>query len=181
MCMRIGLVRHFKVNLNKGTFMTAEQYNKYSEDYDTADVIPNEIVIDALWDKCYCSSLPRAVKTARTIYHGDIVITDKLREIPSVAAFGLSFHLPYSLWAIVNRIAWLRNHKTHPEGRKVTLKRIHEIMETIFLQNEENVLIVSHAGTMYEIQKILRKNGFRGKKFLKAQNGKLYIFEKVEK
>lgn len=176
--MRIGLVRHFKVNIPRGTFMTAEQYNKYSEDYDTADVIPNEIVIDEEWDKCYCSSLPRAVQTARTIYHGEIVITDKLREIPSVAAFALNIPLPYNFWAIVNRLAWMRNHKIHPEGKKVTLKRINEIMETIFLQNEQNALIVSHAGTMFEIQKILRKNGFKGKRFLKAQNGKLYVFEK---
>lgn len=53
--MRIGLVRHFKVDLPRGTFMTAEQYNKYSEDYDTAEVIPNEVVIDSEWDKCYCT------------------------------------------------------------------------------------------------------------------------------
>ena len=158
--------------------MTAEQYNKYSKDYDIADVIPNEVVIDDQWDKCYCSSLPRAVKTARTIYHGEIIITDKLKEIPSVAALALNIPLPYNFWAIANRIAWLGNQKIHPEGKKVTLERINEIMETIFLQKEQNILIVSHAGTMFEIQKILKKNGFKGNSFLKAKNGKLYVFEK---
>jgi broad specificity phosphatase PhoE len=176
--MKIGLVRHFKVDIKKSRYMTASDYDKYSSNYDIADVIPNEIVIDKEWDKCYCSSLPRALKTARTIYHGDITPTDNLREIPSVAIFKLRFHLPYNLWAILNRIAWVRNHTAHPEGRTKTLKRINEIMETIFMQDEENILIVSHAGTMYEIQKILRRKGFRGRGFIKAKNGKLYVYEK---
>lgn len=176
--MKIGLVRHFKVDIVKNRYMTAAEYDKYSSDYDVADVIPNEIVIDKEWDKCYCSSLPRALKTARTIYHGDITPTDNLREIPASAIFKLKFHLPYSLWAILNRIAWVRNHSSHPEGRTKTLKRINEIIETIFLQDEENILIVSHAGTMYEIQKILRGRGFRGKGFITAKNGTLYVFEK---
>ncbi len=176
--MKIGLVRHFKVDIKKNRYMTSEGYNKYSYDYDFADVIPNEIVIDAEWDKCYCSSLPRALKTARTIYHGDIIPTDKLREVPASAAFNFKYMLPYNLWAILSRFAWSFNHSVNPEGKTVTQRRISEIIDTILMDDSNNILIVSHAGTMFEIQKILRRKGYKGPIFLKPKNGKLYVFEK---
>ena len=175
--MRIGLIRHFKVDLKKSRFMSAEEYNKYISDYDISEVIPNEIVVDKEWDKCYCSSLSRAVITAKTVYHGELIITDKLVEIPSAAWRNIRFRIPYNVWALLNRLAWIRNHVSQPEGRKTTLKRVNDILDTILNEKDKNILIVSHAGTLYEVQKILIKKGFRGNYFLKPRNGKLYVFE----
>lgn len=158
--------------------MTAKEYNKYTADYDKAGVIPNEIVVDELWDKCYCSSLPRAVTTAKTIYHGEIIPTDNLKEVPTAAIFNFKFYLPYNFWAVLGRFAWIRSFSSNPEGHAKTLKRINEEMKIIMEDKAENILIVSHAGTMYEIQKILRKKGFKGKRFFKSRNGKLYVFTK---
>lgn len=176
--MRIGLIRHFKVDLKRNRFMTAEEYDKYSAQYDKAGVIENEVVVDELWDKCYCSSLPRAVHTAKTVYDGEIAVTDKLMEIHSKALMKLKVKLPYHFWAVLNRIGWISDHVNHPEGRSTTLKRINEVIDEVLNQPEKNILIVSHAGTMYEIQKILRKKGFKGDFFLKPRNGKLYILKK---
>lgn len=178
--MKIGLVRHFKVNLHRSRFMTSKEYNEHMYNYDRAGVIPNELVIDKYWDKCYCSSMPRAITTAKTIYHGEIVITDKLVEIPAAAFLDLNFKLPYYLWAVLARFAWIRNHVSQPEGRTKTLKRINEIMDTILSENpkDSNILIVSHAGVLYEIKKILRKRGFSGEGFLQASNGRLYVYER---
>jgi broad specificity phosphatase PhoE len=176
--MRIGLIRHFKVDLKRSGLMTSEEYDKYSSDYDRAGVIENEIVIDELWDKCYCSSLPRAVYTAKTVYDGEIIVTDKLMEIHSKALLKLKMKLPYHFWAALNRIGWIRNYASHPEGRSTTLKRVEEVIDEVLIQSEKNIIIVSHAGTMYEIQKILRKKGFRGDFFIKPRNGKLYVLKK---
>lgn len=176
--MRIGLIRHFRVNIKRSSFMTSEEYDKYSYDYDRSDVIPNEVVIDENWDKCYCSSMCRAVTTAKTVYHGKIIISDKLMEIPSAARIKTKFRLPYHLWAILNRASWSENHQSHPEGKTNTMKRINEIMGQILKQPEENILIVSHAGTMFELQKILLANGFSGERFIKPDNGRLYVFKK---
>ena len=175
--MRIGLVRHFKVDLKKSRFMTSKQYNEYTKKYDVSEVIPNELIIDDQWDKCYCSSMIRAITTAKTIYHGETIITDKLVEIPSVALVNMKIPIPYNVWALLGRFAWIRNHTSQPEGRKVTLKRINEIIDIILREESENILIVSHAGTLYEIKKILKRRGFVGKEFFKARNGKLYIFQ----
>jgi len=176
--MRIGLVRHFKVDIKKNKFMTSNQFNEYMKKYDVSDVIPNELVIDDDWDKCYCSSMSRAITTAKTIYHGETIITDKLVEVPSVAFVNMNIPMPYNVWALLGRFAWIRNHTSQPEGRKVTLKRINEIIDIILKKENKNILIVSHAGTLYEIKKILKKRGFEGEKFLKARNGKLYTFQK---
>lgn len=175
--MKIGLIRHFKVDLKKNRFMSAEEYNKYISNYDISEVIPNEIVVDKEWDKCYCSSLSRAVTTAKTVYDGELIITDKLVEIPSAAWRNIRFRIPYNVWTLLNRLAWIRNHVSQPEGRKTTLKRVNEILNTILKEKDKNILIVSHAGTLYEVQKILIKKGFRGNYFLKPRNGKLYVFE----
>lgn len=175
--MRIGLIRHFKVDLKRKKFMTSEEYNQYSTQYDIAGVIENEIVIDKEWDKCYCSSLPRAIHTAKTVYHGPIITTDKLREISAAAWVKTNIPLPYQLWSLLNRVAWIRNSISQPEGRRASLKRINEIIDEILKEENKNILIVSHAGTMYEIRKILIKNGFEGEWFLKPKNGKLYILK----
>lgn len=175
--MKIGLIRHFKVDLKKNRFMTSKEYNQYMFEYDRSEVIPNEVVIDKEWDKCFCSSLSRAVTTAKTVYDGEIIITDKLIEIPSAAWRNTNIRVPYTIWVMFNRIAWIRNYMSQPEGRRITIKRINGIIDIILKEKDKNILIVSHAGTLYEIQKILIRKGFRGNYFIKPQNGKLYIFE----
>jgi Fructose-2,6-bisphosphatase len=175
--MKIGIIRHFKVDLKKNRFMTSKEYNQYIFEYDQSEVIPNEVVIDKEWDKCYCSSLSRAITTAKTVYDGEIIITDKLIEIPSAAWRNTNRPVPYAIWVMLNRVAWIRNHMSQPEGRRVTIKRINEIIDTILKEKDKNILIVSHAGTLYEIQKILIRKGFAGNYFIKPRNGKLYTFE----
>lgn len=178
--MRIGLVRHFKVDLKRRSFMTSKEYNEHMFNYDRAGVIPNELVVDKYWERCYCSSMERAKITARTIYHGEIITTDKLVEIPTAAWINLRFKMPYHFWAIFARFAWIRHHITQPESRSSTIKRLNEIVDIILKENDykSNILIVSHAGALYEIKRILRKKGFRGKGFLTAKNGELYIYDK---
>lgn len=178
--MRIGLVRHFKVDLKRRRFMTSEEYNEHVFNYDRAGVIPNELVIDSKWNKCYCSNLQRAITTAKTIYHGEIIITDKLIEVPTAAWANFKFRIPYQMWALIARFAWIRNHVSQPEARSKTLQRLNEILNTIIEENKKdsNILIVSHAGALYEIKKMLLNRGFKGRGFLRAKNGKLYVFDK---
>lgn len=175
--MKIGLVRHFRVDLARRRLMSSKEYNEHVYNYDKAGVIPNEVVIDKEWDKCYCSTLPRAVTTAHTIYHGEISATEALVEIPTAAHFNINIKLPYYVWTIISRVAWIRNHVSQPEGRRATLIRLNQLVDKVLVEKDKNILIVSHAGTMYELQRILRTRGFRGERFLKPRNGKLYVFK----
>lgn len=176
--MRIGLIRHFKVDLKRNKLMTSKEYNEYMQQYDKAGVIVNELVIDKEWDKCYCSSLSRAITTAKTVYHGEIILSDKLMEIPTAAFTNIKISLPYFLWGVLNRIAWSLNLVSQPEKRQITLIRVNEIIDTILKEENGNILIVSHAGALHEIRKILLQKGFRGERFLVARNGNLYVYKR---
>ena len=78
---------------------------------------------------------------------------------------------------VLNRFAWLGNLVSQPEKKLATLKRVNEIVDTILKEESGNILIVSHAGALHEIRKILIQKGFRGERFLGARNGKLYVYK----
>ena len=81
--MKIGLIRHFKVNNISSKFMTSKGFKEWVVLYDNADVIQNEIDISNVeWNKCYTSDMPRALKTAEAIFKGEVITMPELREVP---------------------------------------------------------------------------------------------------
>lgn len=177
--MKIGLVRHFKVDIKPKKYMNSEEYNEYAKLYNLSPVIPNEFFAgNHSFKVCYCSDLSRAITTANTIYKGKIIVTEKLREIPVAARFKVKKKFRLRWWDITSRIAWSFNHPSQPEGKKDTIKRINEFLDEIEKLHEDNVLIVCHAALMYSMRKELIKRGYKGDKFLRAKNGTLYVFDK---
>jgi broad specificity phosphatase PhoE len=179
--MKVGLVRHFKVKKGypKKTFITTNELIQWFEEYDTADIEDGEIELCGIeWKRCFASDLPRAVKTAEKIYSGNIVKMKELREIPVYPIFKRNVKLPFLLWAILVRAAWLVNHKSQLESKTDCIKRIGAVLDDILSQSEEDVLIVSHGALMMFMRKELVKRGFRGPAFKTPENGKLYIFER---
>lgn len=178
--MKVGLVRHFEVvkpQINGG--MTSAEFKAWQDGYDTADVkIKPANIKSEDWQICYCSTLPRAFKTAKTIYTGEIIQTNLLREIEIAPAFNTKFKLPFMFWTVVGRCAWYFSHKSQSEKYMETKKRAHEIVSDILNKHKDNVLLVSHGAIMYYIRKELLINGFTGPSFTKAKNGFLYTFQK---
>jgi broad specificity phosphatase PhoE len=122
--------------------------------------------------------MPRAAKTAETIFSGKIVKMQELREI-QYPHFQLISNrkLPFLLWAILIKAAWKINHKSFPEKKYHVRKRLTAALDQILLPSKDNVLIVSHAALMMEMRKELLRRGFTGPKFRTAANGRLYKFE----
>jgi len=176
--VKIGLVRHFKVTRGyPDRFVTSEELMKWVEEYDESDVEENEVDLhDIEWKKCYASDLTRAEVTAREVYAGDIVSLKELREIRLSPLFSSRRKLPLFLHLFMIRVAWWFNHRSQPESKKEILKRINGIVDAI-IQEDEDVLIVGHGGIMIFMRKELIKRGFRGPKFRRPSNGKLYVFQ----
>lgn len=179
--MKIGLVRHFEViepEINGG--MTSAEFKAWQDGYDTADVKVKPANIKSEdWKICYCSTLPRAIKTAKTVYDGEIIQTNLLREIEIGPAFNTKVRLPFMFWNIIGRCAWFLSHKSQSEKHMETKERAHKVVVNILNKHQqENVLIVSHGAIMYYIRKELLHNGFTGPSFTKAKNGFLYTFKK---
>lgn len=177
--MIIGLVRHFKVDLPHRRLMTSGDFSKWARDYDTAGVIENQVKMgDIVWDKCYCSDLSRAVTTAGTIYSGEIISTELLREVPMSPAFKSRIRLPHFLWGVTARIAWWISHKSQDERRKETKRRIQKFLSMIHVDENSNILVVCHGFLMYFFQRELKRRGFKGKIKSRIKNGTMYMFEK---
>jgi broad specificity phosphatase PhoE len=128
--------------------------------------------------KCYTSDVHRAVKTAQQIFSGEIIKLKELREIPMYPLFKRNVKLPFILWAMLIRTAWLINHKSQPETKSDVEKRMNSVLNQILQNQNENILVVGHGAFLMMMSKELLKRGFIGKKITRPENGKLYIFEK---
>lgn len=177
--MKVGLIRHFKVTRGyPNQLVTSDELMKWVHEYDASDVEENEIDLNHIdWKKCFSSDLPRAKKTAEKVFTGRIVYMEGLREIPLSPFFRPNMRLPLFLHLMVIRVAWLLNHQSQRGSKSEVVHRIKAALDQILISNED-VLIVGHGGLMTFMRKELIQRNFKGPKFKRAQNGKLYIFEK---
>lgn len=177
--MRLGLVRHFKVVTDEKYLLNSDEFSAAMDKYDRAPVTKNGLKINSDdWQICYCSSLPRAVTTAGTIYKGEIIKTDLIIEVPIAPFTRRNIKLPSLIWHIASRIAWYRSHKSQKEDIHDTKKRIYEFYEILKDSGYEKILIVSHGYFLRMFYEEMKKEGFQGEVDINIQNGKLYIIEK---
>lgn len=175
--MRIGLLRHFKVNCPHKKMMTSKEFREWSEKYEVSKVIKRPVEMYGIeWDCCYVSDLPRAITTAKEVYSGNIVIDKLLREVDNAPFIHTDrLKLPFEVWHICGRLAWYFKSKSQPESIIGTKKRIAKFLDKIDW-TQENVLIVFHGFMLYNFQKELRRRGFKGEKLKVVKNGVLYEY-----
>lgn len=178
--MIIGLIRHFKVDyIPEKVFFTADEFSKALENYEASPVIRKKILLKVdEWDICYCSTIPRAVETAQTIYESKIFFSDLIVEVPVAPFTKKNIKLPSFIWHLGGRIAWQNNHSSQPETRSETLTRIEKFLNLISGNNQRNILVVTHGFFMRVFTEELLKRGYKGKIDFRPENGKLYLFEK---
>ncbi|VBB07787.1 Hypothetical protein LUCI_3052 [Lucifera butyrica] len=180
--MKVGLVRHFEVECKLpgiSNLVTPGQFQEWLHEYEMSDIIEGNIEPSAIiWEKCYSSDLPRALKTAQKIYSGQVVETKALRELVICPPTDRNIKLPVPLWLILGRMAWMLSHKSQIESKLLFEKRVKYILEELILKEDRNVLLVSHGFIMMFLRKELIKRGFIGPGFGRAKNGKIYVYEK---
>lgn len=177
--MRIGLLRHFKVNCPHKRMMTSGEFREWSKKYEVSKVIKKKVDMYGIkWDVCYVSDLPRAITTAKEVYSGNIKIDKLLREVDNAPFIHTEkFRLPFELWHICGRLAWYFRSNSQPETIEDTKRRINQFLDKIDW-SQENILIVFHGFMLYNFQKELRKRGFTGERLKLVKNGVLYEYVK---
>lgn len=178
--MKIGLVRHFKVKKGfpNNFLVTPDEVNQWVEEYDATDIEEGEVDLGGVdWKRCYASDLPRAARTAELIYSGNIIQTEKLREVRPYPFFAGKIKLPMIVWGILVKVAWMIDHKSQVERTADINKRIGAVLDEILAQGDDDVLIVGHAACMMFMRQELIRRGFKGKNTGTPKNGKLYIYE----
>jgi broad specificity phosphatase PhoE len=178
--MKIGLVRHFKVNFPpQKMLMNSEDFKRSMEDYDSSPVETKKINLNPdEWDICYSSTMPRAITTAKAIYQGEIIITDDIREVQMYPCYESYIKYPSVYWRILARIAFYMSHPSQYENINDTKRRIENFYNTLLSCKEENILVVTHGFFMRLMAERLIKEGFKGKYDPIPKNGMHYIFTK---
>jgi broad specificity phosphatase PhoE len=177
--MKIGLIRHFKVkNKPPRKWMTPVELDQWFSEYDTSDIEIGLTESLSEWDICFSSDLLRAEKTAQSIFKGEIVTAEDLREIAAYSLFHKKIRLPYILWMFTVRMAWFINHKSQLENKIDANKRAEAIIDEILSKQSGNILIVSHGVFILLLKRALMKRGFIGPGMMSPKNGKMYVFKK---
>jgi len=177
--MKIGIVRHFKVDYKAKIFMNSQDFIDYVDGYNNASVIENEVALTkGMWNKCYCSDMPRAIKTAESIYHGEIIKSELLREVTMHPSRQTKTRIPAFIWSITSRIEWKFNKESQKEGINKTKERAKAFVQILDLTANENILLVTHGFFSITLIGELRKLGFNGRIPKNMKNGYLYILEK---
>ncbi|HHX11265.1 MAG TPA: histidine phosphatase family protein [Clostridiales bacterium] len=179
--MRIGLLRHFKVNCPHKKMMTSKEFRQWSHKYEVSKVTKKKVEMYGVqWDICYVSDMPRAITTAKEVYSGNLKIDRLLREVDNAPFIHTDrLRLPFEVWHVCGRLAWLFKSKSQPETIKGTKERIARFLDRIDWSNE-NILVVFHGFMIYNFQKELRKRGFEGEKLKIVKNGVLYQYIREE-
>ena len=179
--MRIGLLRHFKVNCPHKKMMTSKEFREWSHKYEISKVMKKKVEMYGVkWDICYVSDMPRAITTAKEVYSGSLKIDKLLREVDNAPFIHTErLRLPFEVWHVCGRLAWFFKSKSQPETIKGTKERIGMFLDCIDW-SKENILIVFHGFMIYNFQKELRKRGFQGEKLRIVKNGVLYQYIREE-
>lgn len=176
--MKVGLMRHFEVDIPWKKQMNSWEFREWMHEYDLAAVKPKNIeFFQNQWERCYCSTLPRAIQTAEYIFKGNITQTELIKEVPIQPVIETKMRMHFLFWIIFGRLAWQFSHKSQSEIASETQIRVKQFINEILL-SESNVLVVSHGYMMNLIKNELKKQGFKGGKFIRAEHGRIYILQK---
>ncbi|MDK8180569.1 histidine phosphatase family protein [Paenibacillus sp. UMB4589-SE434] len=179
--MKIGLMRHFKVDWTPANhWMTADEFDQWIVDYNHSNIIPDQTqVMDTDWNICLSSDLIRARDTANIVYSGDIQCLNLLREIDIAPILRLRVRLHTNIWLALGRLAWYFAHRSQLESRVQVTARAQHVIDLIESYQVDNVLVVSHGMFIKVLNKQLRVRGYEGPSVNVPRNGDLYTYEKL--
>ncbi|WP_411349957.1 histidine phosphatase family protein [Paenibacillus sp. WLX2291] len=159
--------------------VTVSELVTWLEEYDVAEIELGTTDLRGLnWELCFASDLPRAIKTAQSIYSGEIIIMPELREI-TPPTFNTELRFPFIGWAAFARIAPLLSRRYKRMVAEANA-RIDRALDVILASEAEHILIVSHWALMLYMRKQLIKRGFTGPRMRMVENGKLHLFRDHE-
>jgi len=179
--MKIGLVRHFKVNhpFPKKKLLSKSEVIEWFVGYDnTTNIEYKKVNLSEInWESCYSSPMIRTLNTARHIYNGKIEEIPELKELSILHRLPGRFKLPFIVWGTIVRIQSLSSNKDTDKFRS----DIGLFLDKIIAKKEGDILIVSHWFVMRIIRQELIKRKFSTDNFKSDEYGTLYIFERADK
>jgi len=182
--MKIILIRHAEVEIDKNTFTYASELKKWLEIYDHAEIKKALVSKDEILnlfnqsDRIFCSTLKRSLDSV-ALYGKS---PDKTDEIFNEA--GLPFanwswvKLPLSLWAVVFRVMWLFGYKNNGESLKVAKARAKKGADRLIEACAKNstITLLGHGLMNRLIGKELVKRGWKAQSKMGSANWGYGVF-----
>ena len=137
--MKIGLIRHFRVNkpFLKGIVSQSETLIWLKEYEASSSLIITPTKVKGHWEICYSSCLTRAVITAKKVYGNEITCQPAFNEPSGEKIFRKNIRLPFLLWATLIRFAIVTNHKSQSNGKRILTERIEAAIDMILSGSHE--------------------------------------------
>jgi broad specificity phosphatase PhoE len=177
--MRIGLIRHFPVELRFPTgWKTAADLHSWRQEYEASPVILGQAEMGSFkWDQCISSDIERAIATAKAVFSGPVEHTMLLRE-PDFSPFGTgNLRLPVWIWRWILQFSWFTGHRSQRACRNDFRRRVAGVADLLETK-EGDTLVVSHAVMMAYLSAEIRRRGFAGPRLRIAKHATLYVYEK---
>ncbi len=175
--MKIGLLRHFKVNLKypRKFLIAYDDVFSWYEKYNSAEVLVKSVDMSGgNWEKCYASPLYRASVTSKAVYKGEINVIDDIKELDVLPVLKGTRRKPFLIWGLMLKVrSTQRNYITDEFESKVSA-----FLEGMLKNDNCDVLIVCHGFVMTYMQKVLKQKEFKGKSFFIPRYNKIYVYEK---
>jgi len=183
--MKIILIRHAEVDIDKNSFAYAYELKKWLDIYNSAEIKKEFVSKDEISnifessDKIFCSGLKRSFDSVAL--YGKT--PDEQDEIFNEA--GLPYanwklvKLPLSVWAIIFRIMWLFGYKNNGESLQVAKDRAKKGANKLISSCEKGatVMLLGHGLMNRLIGKELLKQGWERKGKMGSANWAYGVFE----
>ena len=162
--------------------MNSIQFEKWNRDYDIAPIIKEDVDLGGLrFDRFYCSNMPRAIATAAHITD-NFTISSEIYEVPIFPFVKTKrFKLPFTIWRVFGRLAWLLHAKSQTEIKILSEKRAAKFLDPILADSKSNIAIITHGFFILGLAKHLKRLGFSGPRYKSFKNGEMTIYTLKEK
>jgi broad specificity phosphatase PhoE len=177
--MEITLIRHGKSLWTENKPITAKEFKKWVEQYDSQGVYEEKSYPPETLQKIrtatvvITSDLKRSKDSAEYLKPNGTVISDSLfreTEMPFVKIGGLRLHA--SIWGVILRLLWFMGYSNGCESVRVAKIRAEAAASFLAKSAKEhyNVVLVGHGFFNRMIAKELQKNGWTGKRQSSARH-----------
>ena len=183
--MKIILIRHAEVKIDKNTFVYAADIPKWIDVYNNAEIkkhfVAKEDILEILdsSDKIFCSALKRSSDSV-AMYGKAIDKKDSLfNEVGLPYPMWRGVKLPLMFWAVLLRLMWLLGYKENGESVKEAKVRAKKITDKLVASCEMGltVTLLGHGLMNRIIAQELLERGWTSQEKMGTENWDYGIFE----
>jgi len=185
--VKIVLIRHAEVDIDKNSFAYAYELKKWLDIYNSAEIkrdFISKTEISNIFessDKIFCSSLKRSCDSVALYGKNPDEKSELFNEVGlPYANLGL-VKLPLVLWAVIFRVMWIFGYKNNGESLQKAKIRAKKGADKLISSCDKDgtVTLLGHGLINILIGKELLKQGWKSQEKMRSANWAYGVFELI--